>query len=207
MYTFYGFNTFNTIKVLLTAEELGLDYRLKLLDPTKGDLRQPEHKARHPLAKAPVLEHEGHHLIESASICRYLANTQNHKLYSSDPYTAAKIDQTMDLMGYHAGHWLAMVFWQEVILKNFFGREPNVDEITNAKQMLEKTLPAIERLLRENTYLCGPQLTIADTFSFAYFQIQEITSVTLDSYPKITAWYDSFNQRPSVAAVKIALAG
>ena len=207
MYTFYGFDTFNTKKVLLTAEELGVDYQLKLLDPTKKELQTPEHLARHPLGKSPVLEHNGHMLIESASICRYLSNTQQQNLYSRDPYQAAKIDQTMDLMGYHVGHWLAVFYWHEIILKKYFRKEPDLDAIANAELMLQKSLPAIERFLSESTFLGGNHLTIADTFSFAYFEIHELTSVKLDAYPHIINWYNSFKARPSVQAVAVTLKG
>ena len=38
----YSFPTFNLLKVLLTAEELNLDYELHLLDATKGEHKSPD---------------------------------------------------------------------------------------------------------------------------------------------------------------------
>jgi glutathione S-transferase len=41
--------------VLATLEEKGARYRLAPLEP--GTLRSPEHLARHPVGRVPVLEH------------------------------------------------------------------------------------------------------------------------------------------------------
>ena len=51
----YSFPTFNLTKVLLTAEEAGVEYTLHLLDPMQGEHKSPEHMARHPLGKVPVI--------------------------------------------------------------------------------------------------------------------------------------------------------
>jgi glutathione S-transferase len=43
--------------VLVALEEKGVSYRLAAVGP--GTLRAPEHLARHPFGRAPVLEHGG----------------------------------------------------------------------------------------------------------------------------------------------------
>ena len=64
----YSFPTFNLAKILITAEELNLDYQLHLLDAKQGDHKKPEHIARHPLGRVPAIELNGRHYIESNSI-------------------------------------------------------------------------------------------------------------------------------------------
>ena len=55
---------------LATLEEKAASYRLLPVAP--GTLRAPEHLARHPFGRVPVLEHDGFSLYESQAILRYL---------------------------------------------------------------------------------------------------------------------------------------
>lgn len=53
-------------------EELGIPYELVRLDPSKGETRAAEHRARHPLGHVPVLEDGEVRIFESAAICLWL---------------------------------------------------------------------------------------------------------------------------------------
>ncbi len=206
MFTIYGYNTFNPIKVLLTAEELGMDYQYVNVELGKGENKTPEYLAKHPLGKVPVLDHDGQILLESGAICRYLANIHDHKLYSADPLQAARIDAMVDLSVLHVGRWLAVYFWQEIICRRMFQKEPDAAAIEEAVGFLKAQLPYVDSLLAETQFLCGDQVTIADTIAYAYFQVQEHTSVDLSAYGNILRWYGEFSERPSVTAVKERLA-
>lgn len=197
MLKIYGASTFNATKVLFTAEELGLSFDYVHLDFTKGDHKSAAHLARHPLGKVPAIEHDGRYLFESASLCRYLANISSKKLYSTDPYEAAQIDQIIDLICHHAGRWLAVYFYQEIVMMKYYKKEADEKAIAEAKGFLDQQLPFLEKTLAANEYLCGKHLTIADTVAFPYFQACQSTSVSLDSYPAIQAWMGKLSQRPS----------
>ncbi|MEX0618170.1 MAG: glutathione S-transferase family protein [Pseudohongiellaceae bacterium] len=197
MYKIYGFTSFNPLKVVATAEELGLEYEYQHMDLGKRENHEPEHLARHPFGKVPVLEHEGNCLFESASICRYLARVNGDRLYTTDPLQAAKIDQIMDTMSLHIGRWLAVHFWEEVVVPKYMQQESNAKLLDEAKGWLTKQLPYVDKVLGSGTYLCGGELTIADTFAFAYFTIHETTSVSLDEYPNLDRWYKQLNERPT----------
>jgi glutathione S-transferase len=56
--------------VLATLEEKGASYRVSPVAP--GTFRSPEHLARHPFGRVPVLEHNGFSLYETQAILRYL---------------------------------------------------------------------------------------------------------------------------------------
>jgi glutathione S-transferase len=60
-------------RVLWTLEEIGAPYELPPM--TGEDRRSPEHLARHPLGRVPVLElDDGTFIFESAAICLYLGD-------------------------------------------------------------------------------------------------------------------------------------
>jgi glutathione S-transferase len=207
MFRIYGFNSFNAVKVLLTAEELGVEYDYVHVELGKGEQKTPEHLARHPFGKIPVLEHNGNTIVESAAICRYLSRLHDNKLYSTDPLQAARIDQMVDMMVQHVGRWMAVYFWQEIICKTFFNKDPEAAAIEEAAGFLKGQLPYIDNLLADNTYLCGSDISIADTIAYAYCQLHESTSIDLSPYSKILRWYGEISERPSVSAVQLKLAG
>jgi glutathione S-transferase len=70
--------------VLTALEEKGARYSFSPLAP--GGLRSPEHLARHPFGRVPVLEHDGFLLYETQAILRYLDRVlPNPPLTPADP--------------------------------------------------------------------------------------------------------------------------
>ena len=60
-------------------EELRVPYDLVRVDMAAGDHKFPEHLARHPLGKVPVLEDGQVTLFETGAICMYLADKYEEK--------------------------------------------------------------------------------------------------------------------------------
>ena len=56
--------------VLAALHEKGVPCRFSMVTP--GALRAPEHLARHPFGRVPVLEHDGFMLYETQAILRYI---------------------------------------------------------------------------------------------------------------------------------------
>ena len=195
----YGFPTFNLSKVLLTAEELNLDYQYIALDLSKAEHKSEAHLARHPLGKVPVLELDGTCYIESNSICRFLAEKNDNKLYSEDISQRAHINQWIDLMAQHLGRWMTVLFFEEKIKPKFFGGEPDLAQIDEALGFLEQQLPVLDKALERNTFIIGDTLTIADIIAFSYCQTHEFTRLTFEDYPHIKKWYQNIKGRPSFA--------
>ena len=82
--------------VLATLEEKGASYRLSPVAP--GTLRSPEHLARHPFGRVPVVEHNGFWLYETQAILRYLDRLlPAPPLTHADPKRAARMDQVMNV--------------------------------------------------------------------------------------------------------------
>jgi len=71
--TLYGFNgsTYvRTVRMLLA--EKGAPYDQVPVNVLAGEPRSPEHLARHPFGKVPVLDHDGFRIIETSAIAPYL---------------------------------------------------------------------------------------------------------------------------------------
>ena len=86
--------------VLATLEEKGASYRLAPLAP--GASKSPEHLARHPFGRVPVMEHDGLVLYETQAILRYLDRVLPHPaLTPANSKTAARMDQVMNISDWY----------------------------------------------------------------------------------------------------------
>lgn len=203
----YSFPTFNLVKVLLTAEELGLDYQLHLLDAQAGEHKAPEHLQRHPLGKVPAVEIDGNHYFESNSICRLLAERSGNQLYADTPEARARINQWIDLMAQHIGRHLVTLTFEEVVKPKALGASPDDGAVEAATQFLAAQLPVIEKQLSAHPFLAGDQLTIADLIAFSYCQTHELTSASFDDFPAVLEWYQRIKGRPAVERAMEQLPG
>jgi glutathione S-transferase len=70
LYGFDGSTYVRTVRMLLA--EKGAQYTQVPVHVLKGEPRQPEHLARHPFGKVPVVDHDGFRIIETSAIAPYL---------------------------------------------------------------------------------------------------------------------------------------
>jgi glutathione S-transferase len=185
--------------VLITAEELNLDYQYIAIDITTAEHKSATHLARHPLGKVPVLELDGDNYIESNSICRFLAEKNDCRLYASDISQRAHINEWIDMVALHIGRWMTTLYFEAIIKPKLFSGATNQENIDEALAFLAQQLPTLDAALAKNAFIVGETLTIADIITFSYCQTHEFTHLDFDNYPHIKQWYQNINARPSVA--------
>ena len=190
----YGIPTLNSIKVILTAEQLDLDYDLVLMDFSKGEHKTPEHLRRHPLGKVPVVERDGRILFESNAICVYLAAASGSSLYPADTYMRGLVHQWIDMLSFHPGRWLGAHYFERYIKPEFVGGEADAEALEEADRFLAEQLPIVDRHLALQPWLCGEEQTVADLVGFAFFHTHEFSGYRLDPYAAITRWYQRIRQ-------------
>ncbi len=192
MYQIHGLPiSSNTTKTIFVAEALGLDYEFIVMDLSKGEHKQTEHMARHPLGKLPTLTHDGGSLFESNAICTYLANVENSSLYPNDnTFDRARIDQWLAFFTNHLGRWLNSYSFEKVARERYGFGKPNIAVQDEAYGFIQEQLPCIEQQLSQSGFFVGNTLTIADYVAFAYFENAVLADVPLNEYPAILAWYE-----------------
>src|ERR1700720_3812107 len=86
--------------VLAALEEKGASCRLSPVAP--GTFRSPQHLARHPFGRVPVLEHDGFSLYETQAILRYLDRVlPAPALTPAGPRRIARMDQVMNVSDWY----------------------------------------------------------------------------------------------------------
>ena len=80
------------VRVAWLLEEIGAPY--EPISVSTEEAREPEHLARHPLGRVPVLEAEGEVLFESTAICLHLADQHPVSVALVAPASSERSDQT-----------------------------------------------------------------------------------------------------------------
>ena len=110
-------------RAALTAlEEKGARYSFSPLAP--GGLRSPEHLARHPFGRVPVLEHDDFQLYETQAILRYVDRVlPAPALTPADPKVAARMDQVMNIHDWYLFQGvLNVIGFQRIIKPRLMGQ-------------------------------------------------------------------------------------
>lgn len=76
-----------TQRVLAVLNEKNVDFELITVNLTKGEQQAPDHLAKQPFGRIPVLDDDGFLVYESRAICKYIAKKyagQGTKLLPDD---------------------------------------------------------------------------------------------------------------------------
>lgn len=150
-----------TITARAVASYKGVEVDFEPIAP--GAHRSPEHLAKHPWGKVPVLQHEGQTLYETPAIAVYLDETfEGPSLQPTSPLARARMWQWISATACYLYPHLVPGY----ILRYAFAGPDGPD-----RQALEAGLPALERDVRviaeslgSSTYLVDDELTLADLF-------------------------------------------
>src|ERR1700682_4348516 len=136
--------------VLATLEEKAAPDRLVPVAP--GTFRSPEHLARHPFDRVPVLEHNGFSLYESQAILRYLDRVlPAPALTPGDCNAAARMDQMMNVNDWYLFQGVANVIsFQRVV-------GPRLMRLTPDETAIEAAMPKAYTVFTELARLPGGQ--------------------------------------------------
>jgi glutathione S-transferase len=148
--------------VLMCLEEKGARYRLAPVAP--GTLRSPEHLARHPFARVPVLEHDGFMLYETQAILRYLDRVlPQPALTPADVRRAARMDQAMNVNDWYLFQGVGnVIIFHRVIAPRVLGQAPDEAAIAAAMPKALTVFEELARLLGDQGYFTGEALSLAD---------------------------------------------
>jgi glutathione S-transferase len=174
-------------KVRFVANELGLEYEYKPVNLVSGENQSEAHLKLHPAGKVPVIDDDGFVLFESNAIVRYLATKSESPLYPAGAKQRALVDQWVDFVGHHIGTALGRVLFNRAFAP-FLGQKVDEGAIAENLSFLERFLPVVDAPLKEQRYLAGGELTLADFSLLAALDPSEVAQVDLSGYLNITRW-------------------
>jgi len=168
-----------------------------------GEGRSPEHLARNPLGKLPVLElDDGSFLTESVAIAEYLEELHPEPpLFGRTAVERARVRELDRLAEMAVLHNVARAVHAT---RSPLGLPPNPPIAEAALAALPAGLAVLEgRLGDGRAFLAGPTPTFADCTLAAAFQFARFGGVSLPEMPRLAAWDERFRARPSAQEVLV----
>ena len=206
MIDLYAFPTPNSIKVPILLEELGLPYAYHPINVRAGEQKTPEHLARNPNGKVPVIiDRDGPAgaplaVVESAAILIYLAEKAGRFL-PADP--VARVRCLEWLMFQAAG--LGPMFGQSgYFLK--LAPEKIPAAIERFHNEAKRNMRVLDGRLAEAEWLAGSEYSIADIATFGWIWRRGFAEVDFGEAPHVERWFAAMSARPAIARA-VALFG
>ncbi|PRP80155.1 hypothetical protein PROFUN_12238 [Planoprotostelium fungivorum] len=158
---------------------------------SKGVQRTKEYKAKMPLGKVPLIEHNGFLLYE-----RYLGATFNvaEPWWSGDLKRRAIIDQYLDW--HHGGTRIAAQMIFAKVMAPAQGINVSGDQLKTSIGKLEFALDTLEKVwLKNDEFLTGAKPSVADLSAVCeLMQLEMIEYDIFKNRPKLEKWYRSMSK-------------
>jgi len=185
---------------LLGLEEKGASWRLQPL--VMGAARGPDHLARQPFGRIPVLEHGDFRLYETQAILRYLDRLYPDPSWTpSDPRAEARMNQICGITDWYVMPDIsASIVFQRAVAPRF-GMPVDEVRLAAAIPKAEVCMAELSRLLGEQPFMAGETLTIADLLlapQLEFFTHVEEGTPMFAAHPNLKAWVERMNARPSM---------
>jgi glutathione S-transferase len=188
--------------VQMGLEEKGVSYRMEVVSP--HEIKGEQHLARHPFGRVPAFAHGDFRLYETQAILRYLDQMfPEPALVPSDPRAAARMNQIIGINDwYFFPKAAAPIVFQRVVGPALLGMPTDETVVSAAVPMARTCLDELDRLLGEQRFLAGDQLSIADIMLAPQIDFLAATpeGKRLLEGTRLTAWLARMNARASMVA-------
>jgi glutathione S-transferase len=195
------------VRLYIAEKELGgasLGVEQSLVNLPAGDQGAPEHLARNPFGRLPVLElDDGACILESLAIIEYLEELHpDPPMIGRDARERARVrdlERVCDI-------GVLMSIGRIVhATRSPLGLPPNPAVAEHARPALERTFEVLEETFGDGReFVAGARPTVADCTLAAALQFGRFGEVALDSrFEKLHAWDRRYRERPSAKAVLV----
>jgi len=189
---------------LLGLEEKGLPYRLRFLKP--GDSKSPEHLARHPFGRIPVLDHGDFSLYETQAILRYVDTLSTRSaLQPQDPQAAARMNQIVGIVDWYVFPTISVNICAERLLAQLFWQRPtNEQTVAAAVPQARVCIRELDRLRGGSAFMAGDSVSIADLMLLPHMEFFTATpeGQAMLKGTGVEEWLGRMRSRPSVQATE-----
>ena len=194
---------------LYLAEKRAGGARIELEEVTvnlrEGQQRTPEHLARNPFGKVPVLElGDGSHLTESLAIIQYLEELHpDPPMIGADSATRARVRELERIVEIGVLYPVTRILHTT---RSPLGLPPNPAVAAYFRAVLPDALRVLdERLSDGRSFVAGASPSIADCTLAAAFQFARFGEVEIaPTFASLARWDRAYRDRPAARSVLLA---
>jgi glutathione S-transferase len=180
----------NCLKVRILLRQLGLPFETVTVDLFSGETRRPEHLARNPDGRVPVLELDSGDLLpESAAILLHLA--EGTPFLPSAPLERARVHQWLFFEQNQVEPGLAVARFMALVGRVSKHPEVFADRLRQGRRALE----SLERGMVD-PFVAGSTYTVADTALYGYVHCAGEAGAEPREYPRVSAWLERVEATP-----------
>jgi len=186
-------------------EELGAEYIYHEVNVRAGEQKTPEHLARNPNGKVPVIiDQDGPAgrpitVSESAAILLYLAE-KHCRFIPADPVARVRCYEW--LMFQAAG--LGPMFGQSgYFLKLAPEKVPAAIERFHTEA--KRNMRGLDGRLAEAEWLAGDEYSVADIATYGWIWRRAFAEVDFSEAPNVERWFDAVTARPAIERAIVRL--
>ncbi len=191
-----------SVAVAIALEEAGLDYEAVRLDFADGEQTKPAYKQINPKGRVPALAVDGGILTETGALLEYVATIAPQAgLVPEDPVMAARMREVMYYLAstMHVNHAHKMRGHRWADKKSSW---------QDMKDKVAQTMTASCKYISSNglrgPFVLGESFSLADAYLYVVCSWLEGDGVDVSAFPKILAFREAMEARPSVQAAHAA---
>ncbi len=183
-------------RILWLLEELGESYEIKRYERDRRTMRAPASlRAVHPLGRSPVVEVDGHRLIETGAIMEYLVARADGRLGApADVEGAIRYRQ---FLHYAEGSMMPPLLGLLIVRKLGLLGKP---ALRTVQGMLNDHLDWLESELATRPYFAGDAFSAADMMMSFPLEASRSRGGLDASRPNILRWLGEMHARPAYRA-------
>ena len=175
-------------RVIWILEEVGATYDVVRI--SRDDARGPEHLARHPLGKVPVLEDDEGAIIESAAHCLYIADLR------PEAGLIAPLGSHERALAYQWALFAMGELEPKVTECIRLGKESDLEALRAAQERFRKTAGVVEIALDGHGYLVADTFGVADVVCGAVLVFANRFDL-IEDLPNVAAYVERLDARPA----------
>lgn len=191
MMKLYGFDTINTLKVLMLLKETNAEFQYIPVNIRTGEQRHPEFLAINPAGKVPVLGNGDQHQTESNAILLSLSQKFDWGGVA-EPIAQAQLNAWLFYQASTQGPYFGQIeYWSKI------AKTPNPEALAQYRAIASRTIAYLNEQLTGKQYVCGETYTIADIALFPWMHVHHHLGLSLDAAENLAGWLERIRNRPA----------
>ena len=189
MIKLYGYDTINTLKILMFLFETGLDFEFVPINIREGAQHTPDFRAVNPAGKVPVIFDGDTYQTESNAILLIWASRTGWGL-ERDSGLQAQVTTWLFYQASTQGPYFGQIeYWARLT------KTPNAAASTHYSAIASRAVDYLNERLKDKKYICGETYTIADIALFPWLRIHDHLGLSFENAKNLSRWHDAVLER------------